>query len=247
MPYYREKKIYSGKYLEVGVYPISKNEKKQSRKTKQKLSSVKQKNLNDKNAKMHLVRLINTNFTNNDLAVHLTYDDVNLPENEKEAKRDVTNYLRRIKHYRKKKGLPPLKYIAVIEDGQKGKRIHHHIIMDGKLDRDTVEELWGKGYANADRLKEDENGFEALGKYISKDPKGNKRWVQSKNLKQPKVSVNDSKYKSKRQVEELSKYPEDRETFEKLYKGYTFTKCSVSVNEVTGNIYLYIKMRKLKK
>jgi len=246
MPY-REKRIYSGKFLEVGVYPISNKERKQSRKKKEKISSVKQKNLNDKNAKMHLVRLINTNFTNSDLAVHLTYADGSLPENEEEAKRDVTNYLRRIKHCRKKKGLPPLKYIAVIEAGQKGKRIHHHIIMDGKLDRDTVEELWGKGYANADRLKEDESGFEALGKYISKDPKGNKRWVQSKNLKQPTVKVNDSKYKSKRKVEELSKCPEDRQTFEKLYQGYIFTKCNVSVNEVTGDIYLYIKMRKLRK
>lgn len=245
----REKKIYSGNMLEIDVYPITVQERKQTRKRKEKESAPKQKNLNDKNARKHLIRLINTNFTDNDLAVHLTYTDSTLPKSEEEARKDVANYLRRVKHYRKKNGLPPLKYIAVIEykeheENAKGVRMHHHIIMNS-IDRDIVEELWGKGRANADRLKADEFGYEALGRYITKDPKGNKRWTQSKNLDQPTVKVNDFKF-SRAKVEKMAKTSEDRELFEKLYPGYIFTSCKVEVNEVTGKVSLYIKMRKLR-
>lgn len=247
MPY-REKKIYSGKILEVEIYPISLQERKQKRKKKEKQSLPKQKNLNDKNARKHLVRLLNTNFTDKDLAVHLTYTDKELPKTEVEAKKDVENYLRRVRYYRKKNGLEELKYIAVIEhkeqeENQKAVRIHHHIVMSG-MDRDIAETLWKKGRANADRLQEDEFGYEALGRYISKDPKGAKRWIPSKNLKQPEIKVNDFKY-SRRKVDSIAKAPEDRELFSKMYPGYILNNCKVTVNDVYASTYLSIKMRKL--
>lgn len=247
MPY-REKKIYSGKMLEIEIYPVSNKERKQKREKKEKVSAPKQKNLNEKNAKKHLIRLINTNFTDQDLAVHLTYTQEELPGSEEEARKDVVNYIRRVKHYRKKNELPPLKYIAVIEfkepeQTNKGIRIHHHIIMNG-MDRDIAEQLWGKGRANADRLKEDEYGYEGLARYITKDPRGSKRWTQSKNLKQPIIKVNDYKY-SRRKVTQIAKCPEDRSQFENLYPGYIFTKCNTEVNDMTAGTHLYIKMRKL--
>lgn len=249
MPY-REKKIYSGKILEVEIYPISLQERKQKRKKKEKESAVKQKNLNDKNAKKHLIRLLNTNFTDKDIAVHLTYTDKELPENEKQVKRDISNYLRRIKNYRRKQGLDELKYIAVLEyaeqeNNKKAVRVHHHIVMSG-MDRDVVEGLWTKGRANADRLKADENGYEALGRYITKDPKGSKRWTQSRNLKQPVVKVNDFKFSKKKAID-VSRNCEDRQMFEKLYPGYFLNDCKVAINEITAETYLYIKMRSLGK
>lgn len=248
MPY-REKKIYAGNMLEVEIYPITLQERKQPRRKKEKASALKQKNLNDKNAKKHLIRLINTNFTDKDIAVHLTYSEKHLPNSEEEARKDVANYLRRIKHYRKKNGLEPLKYIAVIEykeheENDKSVRMHHHLIMS-RMDRDIIEELWTKGRANADRLQADEFGYEALARYITKDPKGNKRWTQSKNLLQPVIKVNDSKF-SRRKIEKLASFTDDRETFEKLYPGYIFNVCKAEVNEITANTYLYIKMRRLR-
>lgn len=245
---YREKKIYAGSILEVEIYPISKQERNHSRKKKEKESLTKQKNLNDKNARKHLIRLINTNFTDKDLAVHLTYSDKELPESEEQARKDVANYLRRIKHYRKKNGLEDLKYIAVIEykDKEEGKsiRLHHHLIISG-MDRDKAEELWGKGRANADRLKADEFGYEAIGRYITKDPKGNKRWTQSKNLKQPIVKVNDFKY-SKKKVNEVAKSQGDKILLNKMYPEYLLNDYKADVNELTGYTYLYIKMRKIR-
>lgn len=234
--------------LEIEIYPITEKERNQPRKQKTKQSAIKQKNLNDKNAKKHLIRLINTNFTDNDLSVHLTYTENTIPKTEEEARKDITNYLRRIKHYCKKYGLAPPKYIAVIEfrepdesDKRKRIRIHHHIVMSG-MDRDIVEQLWGKGRANADRLKADEYGYEGLARYITKDPQGSKRWTQSKNLKQPDIKVNDYKY-TKRKTEQIARAPDDKKYFEEEYQGYTFNDCKVVFNEVTAKMQLYIKMR----
>lgn len=245
---YREKRIISGKYLEIEIYPISPQERKHSRKKKLKESRKEQKNLNDKNAKKKLRRLINNNFDNKDLALHLTFDEKHIPKTEEEAKKEEVNFLRRVKRYRKKHGLEELKYISVLEyvEGKPGdkrtkKRVHLHMVLSG-MDRDEIEKLWGKGRANADRLQPDESGFEALARYISKDPKGKKRYSRSKNLKEPDISINDFKW-SKRKVEEISRCPEDRDQFEKLYPGYTFTDCSVQVNEINAAHYIEIKMR----
>ena len=246
MPY-REKRIYSGDFLEVEIYPITQKEKNKSRKKKVKESKLSQKNLNDKNAKKHLIRLINTNFTDEDISLTLTYAEKDLPGSEEESCRDVANYIRRVKRYRKRTGLPELKYIAVIEykessGKERGVRIHHHIIMSG-MDRDIAEQIWGKGRANADRLKADEFGYEAIARYITKDPKGSKRWTQSKNLIQPTVRFNDCKY-TRRKAESMAAYQDGR-AFEKLYPGYIFTEIKTETNDITEGTYLYIKMRKL--
>jgi len=243
----REKKIYSGKILEIEIYNITKLERSKSRKKKLKESLNKQKNINNKNARKQLTRLANTNFTDKDLAVHLTYDNKNLPQSEEEAKKDVVNYIRRLNHYRKKRGIPPVKYIAVIEfkEQQEGKdiRMHHHMFMDGLVDRDTVENIWAKGRANADRLKSDEFGYEGLSRYISKDPKGKKRWMQSRGLIQPTIRINDNKYSNKK-MWTLSKCQGDKEELQKLYPGYIVTDFYVEINKYIGTQIL-MKMRKL--
>ena len=229
----REKKYKCGKYLEVELYHISKME---------------QKNLNAKNARKKLRRLLNANFDNKDLIVHLTYSNSNLPKDENRAIRDRENYIRRLKNYRKRNNLPELKYIAVLEykeateDKRTRTRIHHHIVISG-MDRDKAEELWGKGRANADRLQPNELGFEELANYISKDPKGKKRYSPSRNLIIPEAEINDYKY-SYRKTWDLSRNG-TREDFEKLYPGYVYTTHEVQVNEINAGIYIYIKMRKL--
>ncbi|MGL5084946.1 MAG: rolling circle replication-associated protein, partial [Clostridium sp.] len=212
---------------------------------KEKESMKKQKNLNDKNAKKHLIRLLNTNFTDKDLSVTLTYDKENLPGAEEEARKDVANYLRRIKTYRKKQGMEDLKYIAVVEykeagEGKKTIRLHHHIVISG-MDRDLAEQLWKKGRANADRLKADEFGYEGLARYISKDPKGNKRWTQSRNLKQPIIKVNDYKY-SGRKVYEIARG--DKDILINNYTDYLLNDYRQEVNDITAGIHINIKMRK---
>ena len=198
----REKRFLCGKYLEVEIYPISKYEQKKSRSKKKMESRKEQKNLNDKNARKNLRRRIHANFDNRDLIVSLSYDAANLPSSEEAAIRDRNNYIRRIKNFRKKNGLSELKYISVLEyreatdDKRTKTRIHHHIIISG-MDRDKAEELWGKGMANANRMQANELGFEELANYLSKDPRGKKRWSQSKNIVIPVPDINDYKYSNK--------------------------------------------------
>ncbi len=242
---YRTKKIYSGKYLEVEMYPTFTG-LKSKRSEKIKSSSTKQKNLNDKNAKKRIIRLINNNFDEGDLMITLSYKDKNRPDTEEQAKKDIDNYLRRIKRYRIKNNLPELKYIAVIEykESKEGKniKIHHHLIINA-MDRDEAERIWGKGYANTIRLEEDENGFEGITRYIIKDPKGKKRVKQSRNLKQPVIKVKDDEF-TKRTINKFIKDVDRQSYFERKYKQYQYVESEIIVNDITG-VSVNVKMRKL--
>lgn len=160
----------------------------------------------------------------------------------------------------KKEGLPPLKYILVTEykfakgDDQKPIRIHHHIIMNGGLDRDTLESLWSKkkkkgeiqgepiGWVNADRAKPDKYGLEALCRYLTKDPQGKKRWSSSQNLKKPWSRTNDHRY-SRRQIQEAVKRASDQVFWESRYPGYGLTECRPEYNDYTG-WSIYLKMHR---
>lgn len=245
----REKKFKCGKYFEVEIYPISVIEQKKNRATKKKESRKEQKNLNDKNARKNLRRRIHANFTSGkDYVLHLTYDKKHLPQDEEQAIRDRNNYLRRVKNFAKKNNLGEIKYISVLEykeateDKRTKTRAHHHMIITGIVDRDKLEDLWGKGTANADRLQENELGFQELANYLSKQPRGKKRWAQSRNIIIPEPDINDYKI-SKRKLIELFRNG-CREEYEKMYPGYIFTDAKAIVNDITSGIYLYIKMRR---
>lgn len=266
----REKKIYCGdEYREVDIFPYTTEQKtvstrgKRSKKVKE--SEPKQKNLNDKNARRYLIQLGNLNFGDDESALHVTstYSAKQLPPTIEDAEREASNYLRRVQYRREKEGLPPLKYILVTaystgKDGETPTRIHHHIIMNGGLDRDTVEELWRKrkragqkkgdkiGYINADRLQTDENGIAALCAYLAKQPGGKKRWSTSHNLKRPTSRTNDTRY-NRRQIEKAAKVRPPREFWEKKYPGWTLSDDDYGIsyvhNEHTGWA-IYLKLRK---
>jgi hypothetical protein len=265
----REKKVYCGeKYLEVDIYPYSKNQEEVSRRGKrsrrEKVTKPKQENLNDKNARRYLTQLANTNFGEQDLHVTATYKDKFLPASIEEAEKEVSNFLRRINYKRKKEGLDPLKYILVTEystkkNEEKPIRIHHHIFINGGLSRDMIEDLWAKrrqrgqkkgeriGFINADRLQPDENGVAALCAYLTKHPQGKKRWSSSQNLEKPWYRMNDHKY-SRREIEKISKNPPDTSYWERKYPGWTLINNDYALetkyNELTG-WSIYLKMRRL--
>lgn len=266
----REKKVDCGPYREVDIIPRTDNAERATRGKrgkKKKVSEPKQKDLNDKNSKRYLVQVGNGNFGIGDLHVSATYSNKNLPQTIEEAERIVRNYLRRIEYRRGKLGLPPLKYILVTEykfakDGTTIKRIHHHIIMNGGISRDEVEMMWTNerinwkradtdplyhverlGWVNADRIQTNENGIEALCKYIVKDPQGKKRWSSSRNLVRPEEKPSDHKF-SKKQVEALAKSPDSgKEFFEKEYKDFQIVSIEPVHYEETG-WHIYLRMWK---
>lgn len=263
----REKRIYCGKdYLEVDIIPCSNQKKGRGKKTKE--SSLKQKNLNEKNRRRRFVQLGKANFGEGDLCVDCTYAPDYLPETLDDAFKDLKNHIRRIRDNMKKRNLE-LKYLAVTEFSLEGEeeggeeesderakpvRVHHHLIINGGLDRDFIESLWSKkvkgkkervsmGFCNADRLQPDENGIEAKCNYMQKRKKGGKRYSCSKNLKKPEVKRNDSKY-SFRRIRELRKTPEDKEYWRKQYKGYEPSRIEWEYNDYTGWA-VYIKLRRI--
>lgn len=141
---YTTKTIKAGNQFEVEIYP-SFTKKESTGMNLKPRSSTAQKNLNDKNARKKLERLINANFSNGDLWVTLTYDNEHLPESMKDALKNIGNYMRRINYRREKMGLSNAKYIYITEYNPKKKiRCHHHLIMDGALSMDLVEKMWKK-------------------------------------------------------------------------------------------------------
>ncbi len=226
MVFIREKKTDCADYREVDIIPRTEKAEEATRGKKgkrRKAKKPKQNALNDKNAKRYLVQLANGNFNIGDLHTSCTYSEDNLPGTVEEAEKIVNNYLRRIAYRRQKLGLGPLKYILVTEykftkEGKQLKRIHHHIIMNGGMDRDEVEMMWSAqrinwkkadgadkkeaaayrdsierlGWVNADRLQMNENGIEGLCRYIVKDPQGKKRYSSSRNLERPETKREDN-------------------------------------------------------
>lgn len=98
----RNKKTISGPMLEVDYYPVfSDGRRAPTRAPKTKPSTEAQDKYNRAQAKKKIVRLVNANFDNTDFFIHPTYEDWQAPQTEEEARRDIVNYLRRVKSKRK--------------------------------------------------------------------------------------------------------------------------------------------------
>lgn len=238
MPY-MEKRILSGKYLEVEVYPVSVNGKRlPNRRDKEKPSSEAQKKLNDKNARKKLARLMNCNFDEVDLFLTLTHKDKDTIT-ESEMRNEETNFFRRLKAERERRDLPELKYISVSgKDKKNGIHIHAVVSGDG-MTRDEVEAVWSRGRARTSYLEEDENGFEGLANYFIKNQKqldtspNKRKWRQSKNLEKPIVSP-------PKIVKRVSAKKEPKPP-----KGYKLITYNTVVNDYSGAVYRHVLYKKL--
>ena len=214
--YYREKKFICGDYMDVQIYPVYR--KAGTRRGRAKPTSEVQQKLNSENARRAFVRLVHTNFTKRDIALHLTYDEDCLPCSEEEARNDVQKFLRKLRKLYKAKSIE-LKYVWVCEKGQRSSRVHHHLIVSAGVERDVIEELWDKGYANSKRLKFTEEGISGLAYYMTKQKMFFKRWSASKNLARPKEVVDDYRYSHKK-VKELMEYAEMPSKYSDFYTGF---------------------------
>lgn len=245
---YATKEVRSGDQLEVEIYPeFGRGQERLIPEEAREAQRKAQKNLNDNNSRKQCERIVNENFTDRDIWATLTYSKGNEPENMEEADRDIKNYIRRLNRYRKKKGLPIARYVYVTEQGEKG-RWHHHIVTDGDVEMDAIEDLWRLGRRNqVRRLSKDENGLSGMANYIAKGakPKGRKKWVASKGLRQPQERVNHYKFKRKAVRQMVKDENEIRPLMEQWYSPeYVFTRAKVRYNEFNGRFYIYARLRK---
>ena len=251
---YRTRTIKAGDRLEAEVYPIFGREKeKRLRKEKKNRTPDRVFRNNINRAKRRLVLLMYENFQVNDgIHLTLTYAGNNLPTYE-QAKRDVKNFTRRVKRLREKRGLPELKYIGSIGHDS-DQRIHIHCAMSGGISRDELEAIWGKGIANAMRIQDFGGGLQGLANYLYKQNerekmKGNranmKAWFCSRNLKQPKEHVSDSKMSRARvKAVAFDFQNEAKVVMERVYPGYVYDSCTVFYSDVTDGVYIRCTMRK---
>jgi hypothetical protein len=236
--FYREKRYICGEYLDVYVYPVFKEPIPHGKRMNP--TSTVQAALNARHAAEKLTRLLHTNFTSDDLTIGLDYA-VN-PDNDEQAKRDIQNFIRRIRRLRKKLGLLPLKYISTTEKSGTG-RFHHHVVMNGGVDRDMVESLWGHGRANSKRLQFNEQGVSGLSRYIVKNPVFDKRWNSSRNLTKPEEpKPRDHLIRSRKKAEELARG--DRYEWEKLHPDYHLSGIMPFYNTENGGVYILARLYK---
>ncbi len=245
--HYRVKTIISGPIVESEIYPVWNSRRYAPPKPKSKGSSTAQKNLNEKNARKKFCRLLNANFTADDIWATFTYDQQHRPENVDGAIKEMQKYIKRLSAYVKKHSLPPLKYLYVTEyNDEEGKgnkvRIHHHLVTNFR-DRDVAERLWKcGGRTNTRRLQPDDFNLEGLGRYLTK---GKRRWNSSLNLEKPKVYTADSKFRSVRQVESLLIPTKAAEKLSKLYPHFIVLEPpKIYTNALYGGYYIYTRMRR---
>lgn len=282
---YRTKTTRSGgEMLECEVFPLWKTNAEMKRARKH-VSREAQRRLNDRNAVRKLIRLVACNFGRGDLMVTLTYGDEGIPDFHG-VQKDVRNFIRRLKDRRVKAGLDELKYIYSVEGfrheaadtaeqealpgvfeqapeiverkGGVSPRPHVHMILSGGLERDVIENLWGRGWANCRQLQPDRyTGLEALSRYMVKSWKGaalgdeaecpdgypGKRWYGSRNLTKPKVTVSDwkmSRRKVAKAVAEIEDMPGT--VFNQAYPGYELVDIQVRSSEFVSGVYIYARM-----
>ena len=242
---YRARTIKAGKRLEVEIYPIfGREDAGRLRAAKRNVTPEKVQRLNDERSRRKLVRLADANFTDQDIHLTLTYSTA--PKYE-QAQRDVKNFLRTVKRKREQRGMSPLKYIYTIEGDDDGtrERIHVHMLMSGGVDREELETIWGKGYANADRLQPNENGLEAIARYITKQQKNRRKWCRSKNLTRPKQRTSDSKVSNARVKRLALDFPNAAKgIMERLYPGYMHVNTTLRFNDAVDGAYIRCVMRK---
>lgn len=240
MPY-REKQFIGGGYLECKVYPITFMERRCS-KSRKKESLPKQKNLNEKNSKDTLRRTIEANFTYRDWFATFSYTDEKRPKSEERIAKDLKNFFERLRRFLKRNNRGKLKYIYVIEYDE-DVNVHYHMIINNIVSIEELESIWGNGNVEVSNLREEDLGFEGLADYLSKDPKGKRRWVPSRKLDRADIATDDFKYNNKK-IRELVQCQGDREFIRKLYPGYTLKLFEVKFNEINSSYYINMRFKK---
>lgn len=245
---YKTRTIRCGDAVEVEAYPVYSRAYPDASRAKERIRSTRAMQVcNDRRAENHFRRKAENNFSRNDYFLTLTYKGT-APTME-QARKDFVNYIRRVNRARAKKGLGRCKYMAVIEAGNRNGRAHHHILMEGGLSREELEDIWGKGYANCDRLVLSHDGLKAVCKYMLKAAgteqrtKDQKRWMCSRNLKEPRTTESVHRV-TKRQAARIAQDADlqGELIMRKLYPGLELTDISVRRSDWIAGAFIFARL-----
>lgn len=243
---YKEKLIFAGDMIFGVVYPTFSNGKKygKNRRRKFRETSEIQKKNNDRRAANVLTWYIHENFGKEDYVISPTFKNSTRPQTEEEFKREIRNYIDRVKRLYKKAGVE-FRAIIITEYGESGKP-HLHIFMPGGVSRDDIEKAWGedRGRCNSKRLQFDECGIVDLSEYLSKETRKRykRRFTTTRNIRKPQERTNVNYY-SRKQCVDIMESANPHEFFAKKYPGYWLSESPhVEKNNINGGYYMTFVM-----
>ena len=253
---YRRRTTVSGPRIDAEVFPVfGRGKKGEIRRAKSQVTREAQQRANDERSRIHLIQLVEANFSEKDVAIGLDYaGQAPTPER---IDKDIRNFIARVKRARAKAGLPELKYIYAIGGdemtarGYSGKRPHVHMIMNGGIGRDELEKIWKHGRANCDRLQPRDEGLGGIAVYFTRQKQdrpekpGVRKWRGSRNLKQPVRRSRDARMPNSRVRRIAYDFRNQaKDVMERLYPGYVFQDCQVRYSDVVDGVYIRCVMRR---
>lgn len=249
---YRTSTVTAGQTREIDIYPIWDNQKTASAAKRERMKHREaQRRVDRRNAQRRLRRMINANFGAGDILITNTYAPGQEPQDEREAQRNMQNYIRRIKTLRARKGLPAVKYVYVTEvthSEARGTRYHHHMIISGGIDRETLESMWRGGHSNSRTARPDRDWLGGFAHYMTKTKETQEKathrgWNCSKNLTRPQATHADHKV-SIRKAQRIARQMEDesRRILEIQNPGYVLTEIIVRHSQYAPGVYIYARM-----
>lgn len=278
---YRTKTVKAGEYLYVSCYPLIgcnanaaqklKLEDLAEERVKKAKIRMRYAKYNNSRRIKEFEQLVHANMVKGDLHIACTYElqDYDRPDqlehrNREQARKDIRNYIRRIKHLLKKHScdLSQFRWICCTVTKERDQEAfnpkpdshHHHLLVHGVPEelRTEVEKLWKFGYCNADRLQDSDKGFAAMAGYIARqentangEQEGRRSYSTSKNIIRPEVKTSDRKI-SRRRASQIAADVQiaGREIFEKLFDGYRLIEdVRVEVSTFVAGAYIYAKLR----
>lgn len=270
----RTRTIKHGPMMDVTCFPVWDTTAAQRAKSEAKREAHRKAQiaLNHRNAKKKLVRLVNANFSEGDLIICCEYALDNQPQDDERAAKDIRNYIKRILYLRRKRGLPPLRYIYITEvtvSEKFGVRYHHHVMMSGGITREEAEDCWLKkhgGRSNAKRAQPGEKHLAGFACYLTMDKRNRtmehdgknpqekamkKGWVSSKNLIDPEKHATEadkkiSIRKAQRIAETMENFDNAKEIFSRLYPEYELLEVTAKRSRWTAGVYIYAELRRRK-
>ena len=214
-----------------------------------------QKRVNMMQRKRYVTRLVNLNFDNRSVMLELHYENGMYPDSMIEAKRDMQNYIRRIKRLFKKAGAE-LKYIYCTEMGEESGRIHHHMIVSGGVSKEALLKTWKGSRRNyAAYLEFTENGYTDLAVYYAK--KGNaekyeRTYTTSQNLVKPEPLPEEdrearafSRVFTKKNCQNFYEHNYTNEEIGRMFPGYKLCEgWTCNYNPYDHTYYMHMRLLK---
>ncbi len=225
----RRETIVSGRLIFRRVFGSSEEKREKTRSHRSNPTPAAVEKINRRNAERNLQVKLHANFKEGDIHAVLTYGGE--PPSQEEAKKELKNFLQRLRRQFKKDGRE-LRWIATTE--YKNHRIHHHVILPA-MDSRLLDRLWTAGHVRPTYL-DGSGDYRKLAAYLIKETdktfrepgaSSKQRYSCSRNLVIPPVKTETVS------ARELMQHP-------KPVKGYALDEDSIyqGVNPVTGIPYM---------